>query len=218
MAQQSMARGWASGGTVFAATIMLILGIYQAILGIAAIVNDKLFVVSSGYVYRIDTTAWGWIHLGLGVLAAITGVFLFSGATWARWVGIAFAVLSATANFFFLPYYPIWSLLIIALDIFVIWALATVRIADVVDEGPGAAAYAGAGPRDAEAQRQGERWPATNQPGGRHWATDEPTTPAPGAAQPAPGAAQPPPAAPAGTSPAAGSATPGEAIPPTTPQ
>ena len=63
---------------------------------------------------------------------ALAGFFLFSGAGWARAVGIVLAVLSAIANFFFLPYYPIWSLVIIALDVFVIWALATVRRTDDV--------------------------------------------------------------------------------------
>jgi hypothetical protein len=60
----------------------------------------------------------------------LTGFFLFTGATWARAVGIGLAVLSGIANFFFLPYYPIWSLAIIAADIFIIWALATVRVPD----------------------------------------------------------------------------------------
>jgi len=211
MAQGSAGRAWARGGTVFAATILLIVGIYQAILGIAAITNDSIFVISSGYAYRIDTTAWGWIHLGLGVLAAITGFFLFSGMTWARWIGIVFAVLSATANFFFLPYYPIWSLLIIGLDVFVIWALATVRAVDTIDDdlaaGAGYAAEApGSGGTAMAGATPGERWPATNQPGGRHWATDEQA--------PSPGAAQPPPGTPAGTPSTPGSARPGDATPP----
>lgn len=76
------------------------------------------------YAFKIDITAWGWTHLILGVLVAITGIGLLLGQTWARVVGIILAVLSAVANFLFLPYYPFWSILVITLDIIIIWALA----------------------------------------------------------------------------------------------
>lgn len=120
-------REWALGGMVFAASIMVMLGIWQVIVGIAALVEDEFFVVAPNYTYEIDTTAWGWIHLILGAIIAITGFFLFTGATWARAVGIVLAILSAIANFFFLPYYPLWALVIIAVNVFVVWALATAR-------------------------------------------------------------------------------------------
>ncbi|GAA1808609.1 hypothetical protein GCM10009682_32950 [Luedemannella flava] len=108
----------------------MIMGLYQVFMGIAAIAKGQFFIVAPNYVYSIDTTAWGWVHLGIGAIAAITGFFLFTQATWARWVGIAIAGLSAVANFFFLPYYPIWSLVIIAMDVFVIWSLAAVGSRD----------------------------------------------------------------------------------------
>lgn len=127
MTHSTAARAWATGGMVFAATIMLTLGIWQIIVGIAAIAEDDFFVVAPNYTYEIDTTAWGWIHLALGAVVAVTGFFLFTGAAWARVVGIGLAILSAIANFLFLPYYPLWALLVIALDVFVIWALATAR-------------------------------------------------------------------------------------------
>lgn len=120
----STARAWATGGLVFAATIMIMLGIWQVFVGIAAIVEDEFFVVAPNYTYEIDTTAWGWIHLILGAIITATGLSLFTGATWARVVGIGLALLSAIANFFFLPYYPLWSIVIIAVAVFVIWALA----------------------------------------------------------------------------------------------
>ena len=118
---------WAFGGMIFAAALLLMNGIWQILLGIAAIARGSFFVSAPNYLYNIDVSTWGWIHLGIGVLTALTGFFLFSGAGWARALGIVLAVLSAIANFFFLPYYPIWSLVIIGLDVFVIWALATVR-------------------------------------------------------------------------------------------
>ncbi|GAA1774562.1 DUF7144 family membrane protein [Luedemannella helvata] len=128
--RSSTSRAWAEGGMIFAATMLMIIGLYQVFMGIAAIARGQFFVVAPNYIYEIDTTAWGWIHLGIGVLAAVTGFFLFTQATWARWVGIAMAGLSTVANFFFLPYYPVWSIVIIALNVFVIWSLATVGSRD----------------------------------------------------------------------------------------
>lgn len=114
-----------TSGMIFAATMMLMLGIFQFFQGLAAIIQDEFFVVGPNYAYEFNTTGWGWIHLILGGIIAVTGFLLYTGATWARAVGIALATISAISQFFFLPYYPIWSLLIIALDVFVIWALAT---------------------------------------------------------------------------------------------
>lgn len=123
--QGSTARAWAIGGVIFAASMMVMLGIWQIIVGIAALIEDEFFLATPNYTYEIDTTAWGWIHLIIGVVVALTGFFLFTGATLARVVGIILASLSAIANFLFLPYYPFWAVLIIAINIFVIWALAS---------------------------------------------------------------------------------------------
>jgi hypothetical protein len=109
---------------IFAAALLLVLGVWQIFLGIAAIVKGEFFVLAPNYIYEFSIGAWGWIHLIIGIIMVITGFFLFTGATWARAVGIVLAVLSAIENFFFLPYYPLWSIVVIALDIFVIWALA----------------------------------------------------------------------------------------------
>jgi hypothetical protein len=117
--------GWAVGFTAFAGAIMLMAGIFEAFSGLAALLNDEFFVRAPNYTYDIDITEWGWIHLIVGVLVAAAGFAVFSGATWARAVGIALALLSAIANFFYIPIYPVWAILIIALDVVVIWALAT---------------------------------------------------------------------------------------------
>lgn len=116
--------GWAVGFVVFAAVMMMLAGGFQTIAGIAAIFEDEFFVVGANYVYDVDVTAWGWIHLILGVILFAAGAGVLSGATWARVVGITLASLSAFANFFFIPYYPVWSIVIIALDVAVIWALS----------------------------------------------------------------------------------------------
>jgi hypothetical protein len=115
--------GMAVGFTVFAAIMMLMVGVFQALQGLIAIFENEFYVQTRNYLFEFDATTWGWIHLVIGLLVAFAGWGLLSGQTWARVVGIALAVLSATANFLFIPYYPFWSLLIITLDIFVIWAL-----------------------------------------------------------------------------------------------
>jgi hypothetical protein len=117
--------GWAVGFAAFAGAIMLMIGIFQFFAGLAAIVNDEFFVVREHYAYDLDITGWGWIHLIIGVVVFLAGLAVFSGAPWARAVGIFLALVSAVSNFFFIPYYPVWAVLIIALDIAVIWALAT---------------------------------------------------------------------------------------------
>jgi hypothetical protein len=116
--------GWALGFIVFAAVMMMMAGAFQALAGLIAIFENEFYVATRNYLFQFDATSWGWIHLILGVVVALAGFGLLSGATWARVVGITLAVLSAIANFLFIPYYPFWSLLIIALDVFVIWALA----------------------------------------------------------------------------------------------
>jgi hypothetical protein len=119
--------GWAVGFSAFAGAIMIMIGIFQFFEGLAAVANDSFFVVGNNYTYNLDTTAWGWIHMIIGVIVFAAGLGIFSGATWARVVGITVAVISAIANFFYIPYYPIWAVLLIALCVIVIWALASLR-------------------------------------------------------------------------------------------
>jgi hypothetical protein len=115
--------GWTVGFVFFAGAIMILIGIFHFFAGIAAIAEDEFFVVGRDYVYDIDVTAWGWIHLIGGIVIVAAGIGVYSGAPWARIVGILLASLSAIGNFFFIPYYPAWSILIIALDIAVILSL-----------------------------------------------------------------------------------------------
>jgi hypothetical protein len=119
--------GWAVGFSAFAGAIMILIGIFQFFEGLAAVANDNFFVVGDNYTYNLDTTGWGWIHMILGVIIFAAGLGIFSGATWARVVGITLAIISAIANFFYIAYYPGWALLLIALNVIVIWALASIR-------------------------------------------------------------------------------------------
>ena len=115
--------GWASGGIIFGATMLTIIGVFQAIAGFVAIVDDNFYVVAQNYTFDIDTSAWGWIHLLIGIGLLATGWALFSRQVWAGITAIMLATLSAIANFFFIPYYPFWAILVIALDVWLIWAL-----------------------------------------------------------------------------------------------
>jgi len=116
--------GWAVGFVVFASVMMMLIGGFQAIAGLAAIFDDQFYVVGANYVFELDVTTWGWVHLLLGITIFAAGAGALSGAIWARVAGITLASLSAIANFFFIPYYPVWSIVIIALDVAVIWALS----------------------------------------------------------------------------------------------
>jgi hypothetical protein len=90
----------------------------------SSVAENEFYVATRNYLFKFDVTTWGWIHLVVGVVVVLAGRGLLSGRTWARAVAIALGLLSAITNFLFIPYYPFWALLIIALDIFVIWAIA----------------------------------------------------------------------------------------------
>lgn len=121
----SVKQGVAAGTSIGAAIILVTVGLLQLFQGIAAVAEDEVFVVGVEYTYQFDFTAWGWIHIALGALMLAVGLALFTGARWARIATIVIASISILANFLWLPYYPWWSVLIIALDIVVIWAVTT---------------------------------------------------------------------------------------------
>jgi hypothetical protein len=116
---------WAFGIVTFAGVMLVTVATFQILEGIAAIAKDEVFVLGSDYVYKFDVTTWGWIHVVLGAIGLATGIGLLAGQTWARITGIALAVVGALASFAFLPYYPLWSILVIAFYVLVMWALTT---------------------------------------------------------------------------------------------
>jgi hypothetical protein len=125
--------GWAIGWTMFAGVLMITIGIWHAMAGLAGVVEDQFYTVTPNYIFKFDATTWGWIHLIFGIIVALAGFAVFSGAVWARTIGVFLAVLSLIANFAFIPIYPIWSIVIIAVDVAVIWAL-TAHGRDIVAE------------------------------------------------------------------------------------
>jgi hypothetical protein len=116
--------GVATGFIVFAGVMMIMAGAFQAIAGLVALFENEFYVATRNYLLQFDATSWGWIHLLLGLLVLFAGIAVLSGQTWGRVIGIILTVVSALTSFAFIPYYPFWALLIIALDVFVIWALA----------------------------------------------------------------------------------------------
>ncbi|WP_431681434.1 DUF7144 family membrane protein [Kitasatospora sp. KL5] len=116
--------GWVTGLVLFAGVVMLVTGLLDLFQGIVAVARDDLIVKTPNYVFRFDVTAWGWIHIVLGAVVALVGLCVLRGMAWARYTGMAVASLSAIAGFLWLPYYPLWAIVIIALDMWVIWALA----------------------------------------------------------------------------------------------
>ncbi|MFE5872691.1 hypothetical protein ACFQ6V_29105 [Streptomyces roseifaciens] len=121
----------AGGLTLFAAVMMLIAGFVDIFRGIMAIVHDNVFINTPDYVFKFSLAGWGWIHLFLGIAALMVGVGLFRVSLWARILGVIIAALLLIVNFLSIPYYPLWSIVVIALCAFVIWGLCVVRHEDV---------------------------------------------------------------------------------------
>ncbi|MFJ6212115.1 hypothetical protein ACIQGZ_02060 [Streptomyces sp. NPDC092296] len=117
--------GGATGWMGFAAVLLVLNGVLGILLGITGIAKNDVYVATPRYVYRFDLTSWGWIHLVIGVLLVLVGLGVFTGAAWARWTGIFMASLGLVTQFMFIPYFPLWTITLIALDIFVIWALSS---------------------------------------------------------------------------------------------
>ncbi|MFC4068737.1 DUF7144 family membrane protein [Actinoplanes subglobosus] len=115
--------GWV-GMVVFAGVMLLMLGSFQAVEGVIALFRDEFYLTTkSGLVVPVDFDTYGWTHLTIGLIAIATGLGILAGQMWARVVGIIVAVFSALVNLAFLPAYPIWSVIVIAMDVLIIYAL-----------------------------------------------------------------------------------------------
>jgi hypothetical protein len=114
---------WAVGWTMFAAIMMGIQGVWWAMAGLIALFNDNFYVATENYIFQFDVTTWGWIHLLVGIVLVAAAAGLYSGSPWARTVGVIMASIAMILAFAWLPWYPIWALLFIAISIAVIWSL-----------------------------------------------------------------------------------------------
>jgi hypothetical protein len=120
-------RGAVMGFTALAGTLMVLGGLWMVTIGVVALSHGHVFSSAPAYTFRYNIRGWGWTELALGIVVFAAGMCVFLGMAWARYVGAFLAVLSAIANFVFIPYQPLWSIVLIALDAFIIWALLTPR-------------------------------------------------------------------------------------------
>ena len=115
--------GWAVGWAMFAATMLFIAGVLQALAGLSAILGDGFYAVSDDYVFKFDPAAWGWLHLLIGIVVFCCGLGILKGHVLGRTVGVLAAAGVIVTNFLWLPYSPVWSTILIAMGVSVIWAL-----------------------------------------------------------------------------------------------
>ncbi|GHB29171.1 DUF7144 family membrane protein [Streptomyces chryseus] len=114
-----------SGTTAFAAALMMFGGAMSIFEGIAAIAKDDLFIATRHYVFQFSLAGEGWVHLILGIVLVAAGCTVLSGALWARFFGVTVAGLGVIANFLWVPYCPLWALTLVAVNVFIVWALCT---------------------------------------------------------------------------------------------
>ncbi len=123
MTEVKVRSGAAVGWTVFAASMMMIIGSFHWLAGLAGLIGDDLYVKTPNYLFKLDSTTWGWVHLLGGTILVVAGLALFNGAVWARTVGVIVAAASALMTFAWMPAYPVWAITIVAVDVAVVWAL-----------------------------------------------------------------------------------------------
>ena len=107
-------------------------GFWWIISGFVALLDSEFYVVTQRWIFQFDISTWGWIHLILGIVILAAGCGVFVGAVWARTVGVILAGVAGLLAFAWLPYYPIWAILFIAISVAVIWAL-TVHGRDIAE-------------------------------------------------------------------------------------
>jgi hypothetical protein len=117
----------AAAGTVLAGVLMMLGGAWDFLTGLAVVLKHGFFApVSNTYAYHWNIQSWGWTQLAIGAVVFAAGVCVLLRMTWARVVGVILATLSAIAAFLFIPYYPIWGIILVAINLFIIWALVSV--------------------------------------------------------------------------------------------
>ena len=107
----------------FAGVLLLIASLLDLLQGASAVAEDELYTQAKEYLYEMDLTAWGWIHIVIGALGVVVAVAILARATWGLVAGLAVAVVGIVTNFAFLPVYPVWSAFIIGFNALVVWSL-----------------------------------------------------------------------------------------------
>jgi hypothetical protein len=117
--------GWQLGLVTFAGVLMIMNGFFHFINGLSAIIEPDFYELTRAYAFDMSLDAWGWLLIVTGIVLMLAGFFVFTGNIVARLIGIVASLISAVISFFAIPYYPVWSIIAIAVNIGVIWALAT---------------------------------------------------------------------------------------------
>jgi hypothetical protein len=115
---------WATGPILFSGGMLVISGVLQIFIGVTALVHDNIYAEVPRYLFAFDLTAWGWIQLLTGIAAVGAGYGALRGLTWARITGILVTGIGMVAEFAYIPHFPAWSVLVIAIDVVIIWGLA----------------------------------------------------------------------------------------------
>lgn len=123
MQQMYKSSGWAIGWTAFAAMTMIMMGFWWLTTGLVAILEPAFYVSTVDWAFKFDASTWGWTHLLTGIVFLAAGYGLFKGAVWARTIGVIMAIVAGLLAFAWLPWYPVWGAIKIAISVLVIWAL-----------------------------------------------------------------------------------------------
>jgi len=115
--------GGARGLIYFGSSVLVIVGVFHALAGLTALLDDSFYRVPPGYALETSVTTWGWVHMIGGLVFVAAGFYLLSGNLLARIIAVFAAMVSAVGSFWSIPYYPVWNILILALDVGVIWAV-----------------------------------------------------------------------------------------------
>lgn len=121
-ASRTRATAW-TGWLGFGGCMMVVIGAFNIISGIAALVNNQVFAKGAVTSVLLDLTQWGWVHVLLGAAVVAVGVGVINGSDWARMPAAILLLVNMFSQMAFLPFYPFWSLVIMALDGVVLWAI-----------------------------------------------------------------------------------------------
>ena len=113
-----------SGWATFAGVLMVVTGLFQMVAGFVALFKSDLYIATESNLFLFDYSQWGWVHIVIGLILALSAASLFAGQLWGRAVAITLAILSALANFGFIWAYPVWSVMIIVMDMLIIYGVA----------------------------------------------------------------------------------------------
>jgi hypothetical protein len=118
---------WANGPILYSGGMLVITGVFQIFTAIMALAHDRIYEGTPGYLFAFDLTLWGWLLFATAILSIAAGYGALRGLTWARVAGIGTAGLSMIVQFMFVPHYPVWSVIVMAVDVTIIWGLASYR-------------------------------------------------------------------------------------------